>query len=127
MPKFTFTATVSLQLGTEARPSTSPIAIDITYTEKAMFDFAWTAPQTNLAIPQGSVSNPRVVIVEVLEGEVRLSTDSAGDGPIKLLANPTPEAGSPPATFIMFTHDAQAAQYYVTTPAAARARVTFLE
>lgn len=127
MPKFSLTATVSLQLGNEARPSTSAIAIEVTYSEKSMLDYVWTTAQTNLPIPQGSVTNPRVVIVEVLEGEVRLSTDPTGEGPIKLNANPTPETGTPPATFIMFTHDAQAAQYYVTTTGAARARFTFLE
>ncbi len=127
MPNFTFTATVTLQLGSEARPSTAPVSISMTYNEKSMLDFSWASAQTNLAIPQGTVSNPRAVLIEVLEGAIAVTTDIAGAGKIHLRANPTPSPGDPPAFAFLFTHDAQAAQYYVTTTAAARARFTFLE
>ena len=126
--KITMSGNLLLQVGSEAEPSPLPIPMDLDYTEKAMNDYSWPTPQTDLPLNQGTITSPRFIFVEVTEGAITLSTDVAGAGPVTLSANPTPSvAGDYPARLMLFTYAPAAAQYYVTTTAPSRARIWFFE
>ena len=124
MAKFTFTGNVYIQMGAETKPAAIPMSFSFDYSEKCITDNNWTTNQTNAAVPQGTVDAPRVVMVEVLEGSLELATNNTGAGAIALSANPTPQAGDPPAVFMFFTFAPEATQFYVTTTAPARARIS---
>jgi hypothetical protein len=124
MAKFTFTGNVYIQMGAETKPAAIPMTFSFDYSEKCITDNNWTTSQTNAAVPQGTVDAPRVVMVEVLEGSLQLATNNTGAGAFTLSANPTPQAGDPPAMFLFFTFDPAALQLYVTTTAPARARIS---
>lgn len=124
--KYTLVANQYVQLGSESKPAAQPMQISIEYSEKSINDYVWSSAQTNAPIAQGSVDSPRVLVIEVTEGSIELANNVSGDGAIKLSANPTPGAGDSPALFFMFTYDAEAAQYYVTTTGPAKAKFTFL-
>lgn len=123
--KFTLTANMYIQLGAETKPAPIPISITIDYNESSISTHVWSAAQTNLPLPQGTVDSPRVMVVEVLEGSVSLANNSAGDGAMVIAANPTPQAGDPASLFMFFSYDPAVAQWYVTTTGAAKVRTSF--
>ena len=127
MPKITSVSNLTVQLTNESKPSPIPRTIDLTYTEKAMTDYAVVAPVANQACSMGTVSAPRFVLIEVTLGVVEFSWDSLGAAPTTLSANPTPQPNDPPATLIMFTFAAVAAQLYFTTTGPAQFKVWVFE
>jgi hypothetical protein len=127
MAKITLTGNLSIQLAGESKPAPIPLTLDIDYQEKSVVDYAWTAAQTNLALSQGTVAAPRFIYIEVTEGALTISTSAAGTGAVKYAANPTPQAGDPPARGFMFTFDPAAAQFYVSTTGPTRAKIWFFE
>ncbi len=114
-----FAATLTLKLNEDMRPAPLPIAFSLTYTKNAMHDGSTTGAVTNQAIPQGSVTAPKFVLVQVLSGTVSFSWDSAGAGVEVLTAGET----GVPATKIMARSNATAAQLYITTTGPASYRV----
>jgi hypothetical protein len=127
MAKITLTGNLFIQLAGESKPAPLPLNLELDYTEKSVVDYAWTLNQTNLALNQGTVTSPRFIFVEVTEGDLRLSTSSAGTGAMKFAANPTPATGDSPARGLMFTYDASAAQFYANTIGPTRAKIWFFE
>lgn len=115
-----------LQLTEESRPVPIPVKFNLTYNEKVMYDFAFTGTVTNQAVPQGSVTNPRFILVWVREGAISLSWTSGGAGPTEIAANPTPPPGDPPIMLLM-RHAPGAGQLYITTTAPARGAVWLFE
>jgi hypothetical protein len=127
MATITLTGNLFIQLAGEAKPAPLPLNTSLDYTEKSVVDYSWTTPQTNLALSQGTVTAPRFIYVEVTEGAIALSTSAVGAGAVTYSANPTPQAGDPPARGIMFTFNPATAQFYVTSLGPARAKIWFFE
>ena len=125
--KITLTGNLFLQLAGEAKPAPLPLTMEMDYTEKSVVDYSWPAAQTNLALSQGTVGAPGFILIEVTEGAVSLSTSNAGTGGVLYSANPTPQAGDPPARGIFFTFAPATAQFYATTTVPTRARIWFFE
>lgn len=125
--KITLAGNLFIQLADEVKPQPIPLALDISYTEKSLVDYSWSTDQTNKALAQGTVTAPRFILIEVVEGQLSLSTSAAGTGGVLYAANPTPAAGDPPARGIMFTFDPATATFYATTVGPTRAKVWFFE
>lgn len=117
---------VLIQLTDESRPVPVPAKFNLTYNEKVMYDFAFTGTVTNQAVPQGSVSNPRIMLIWVREGSVSFSWDSGGGGATVIAANPTPPPADTPL-WILMRHAPGAGQLYMTTTAPARGAVWLFE
>lgn len=117
---------ILLQLTEEARAVSVPVKFNLTYNEKVLYDFAFSGAVTNQAIPQGSVTNPRFILVWVREGAISLSWASDGSAPTAISANPTPPPTDPPLMMLM-RYAPGAGQLYITTTAPARGAVWVLE
>lgn len=113
-----------IQLATGATPTPVPVGVDTVYNEKLIYEFNYTASQTNTPVPAGSVTNPRWVIVFVDEGTISLSWDSSGDAPTVLTASSI-SANKP--VMILFRDTAPAGSLYITTTAPARGQIWLLE
>lgn len=117
---------VLIQLTDESRPVPVPVKFNLTYNEKVMYDFAFSGTVTNQAVPQGSVTNPRMILVWVREGSVALSWDASGTFPTTIGANPTPPPADAPLLILM-RYAPSAGQLYLTTTAPARGAVWLFE
>ncbi len=126
MPSLTFVGNLNLQLSDGARPQPVPLSFEITYTKKLLHDFSFAAAQTNLAVPQGTVTSPRVIYVEVTSGEVSISRVIAGTAPTTLIANATPPPDMKPF-LLQFSYEGIPEQLYITTPGAASGKIWLFE
>lgn len=117
---------VLLQLTEEARPVAIPLKFNLTYREKVLYDFNFPGAVTNQAVPQGSVTNPRILLVWVREGSVSFSWDIGGAAPTVIAANASPPPADTPL-LVMMRHAPGAGQLYMTTTAPARGAVWLLE
>lgn len=113
---------LSIQLTDEARPTPLPMKFNLSYTRKNMHDFVFSGVVTNQAVPQGTVTNPTIVLVWVREGGISLSWNSGGLGPTEMAANPTPPPGDPPMMMLMRFAPGPG-QLYVTTTGPARGAI----
>ena len=105
---------VNIQLTEEARPMCVPVDWSQSYTQKAMQDFLIPSAVSNVAVGQGSVTAPRMMLVWVMAGSVSLCTSVSGTGAIPLVANPTPPPADQPSLVLM-TYGSAAVQWYYTT------------
>lgn len=121
-----FAGTLNIQLSEEARPTPVPVNFNLSYTEKVMYDFSFPGSVTHQAVPQGSVTAPRFMLVWVREGAIDLSWSSTGDAPTSIAANPTPPPADTPVLLLM-RHAPGASQLYVTTTSAARGAIWIFE
>lgn len=126
MPSITFTGSIAIQLTDEARPATVPVSFSGTYVEKSMNDLSYSVAVTNQAIPQGTVTNPKFILIQVTEGSMSISRSVSGTAPIVLTANPSPPPGDVPTLF-SYTFSAPTESLYVTTTGPARGRVWLFE
>lgn len=118
---------LNIQLTDEARPMPIPLSFLINHNEYQLSQFNHTSVVTNQAVNQGTVQNPRIIVIQVLEGSVDFSFDSAGAGAWRLTANGTPPPSDTPL-LMYFTHNAPAKQLYMTTVTTpARGRIWFFE
>lgn len=121
------TGTLNLQLTDEARPAPIPLSFGFNFSEYSLHQFNHTSVVTNQAVNQGTVANPRGVLIQVLEGSVDFSWDIAGAGAWRVSANPTPPPTDVPF-MLYFTHNAPVKQLYLTVVTApARGRVWVFE
>lgn len=114
--------TLSIQLTDEARPTPVPVKFNLTYTRKVMWDFSNVTDVTNFAVPQGSMTAARFILVFVREGEIELSWNSGGANPTIIKANPVQ---SPPDVPVMMLarHDPEASQLYISSVGVARGAI----
>jgi len=117
MATMKLTGNLLLQLLEGILPSTVPVGFETTYSESAMHNFVYTTTQTNIAVPQASVSAPRIVLVFLTEGSISLSWDVAGLAPTVLTANPLPGNNDKPV-MVLFRYTAPASQLYLSCAAA---------
>ena len=120
------TGNLLIQLAEGASPSPVPVGFEMSYTEKVIFDFSYLTAQTNLAVPQGSISNPRFVLVFLYQGSINLSWDAGGAAPTVISANPTPPPADRPL-MMLFRYNAPASALYLTSFAAARGAIWIFE
>jgi hypothetical protein len=120
------TGNLLIQLAEGAAPSPVPVGFEMSYTEKVIFDFSYASAQTNVTVPQGSITNPRFVLVFLYAGSVSLSWDSAGAAPTVMSANPTPPPTDRPL-MMLFRYNAPTSQLYLSSPAAARGAIWVFE
>ena len=118
---------LNLQLTDESKPFPVPLSFGFNYNEYSMHQFNHAVVVANQAVNQGTVGNPRGVLIQVLEGSVDFSWDVAGVGAWRVSANPTPPPTDVPF-MLYFTHGAPARQLYLTVVTApARGRVWVFE
>lgn len=115
-----------VQLAEGAAPSPVPLGFEMAYTEKVISDFSYTTTQTNVAVPCGSITNPRLVLVFLYEGSVSLSWASDGTAPTVISANPTPPPADRPV-LMLFRYNAPASQLYLSSTGTVRGAVWLFE
>lgn len=123
---FSLSGTLNIQLTDEARPTPIPLTFSTTYSEKAIHDFHYTGAVTNQAIPQGTVTAPRLILVWVREGSITLSWAADGAGGTAIQANPTPPPTESPL-MVLTGYSPSARQLYITTSGAARGSIWLFE
>lgn len=111
------TGNLLLQLTEDALPSTVPVGFETTYTEYSMHNFAYTTAQTNIVVPQGSVTAPRIVLVFLREGAITLSWASDGAGGMLLTANTLTGTNDKPV-IVLYRYAAPVSQLYLSCAAA---------
>ena len=116
---------ITIQLTDEGAPLPIPLKVAMTYTEKVIYDFSYTAPQTDTAIPQGSVTAPKFVLVFVRQGSISLSWDSGGVGGTTFTANDQVPSDVP--LMFMYRGAGSAAQLYLTSTGVVRGQIWLLE
>lgn len=127
MPTISLTGTLNVQLTNEARPQPVPIAFSTQYSKKALVDFDFTVAQSNTPISQpGTVDAPRLIFVQVIEGEVNLSWSPSGDSPTTIRANPSPPPNEPPM-MLLYSYAPESGQIFLSTPGPARGRIWLFE
>lgn len=125
MPSISFSGNLVVQLTDDAKPTSVPLNFTTQYTEKSMYDFSYGVV-TNQALPQGSITNPRIIMVQILSGSASLSWSGSGTAPTVMTANSTPPP-SDPAMQLFYTYAAGANTLYITTAAPCTGRVWFFE
>lgn len=115
-----------LQLLPGATPQTVPVGFEMSYTEYAMQDFSYATSQTNLAVSQGSVGGPRLVLVFLTEGTMSIGWTADGDGATPLTANPVPGGNDKPV-WIMYRYSAPTSQLYMSCSAGAKGQIWVFE
>lgn len=113
---------INLQLTDEARPIPVPLRFNLSYTQKVLYDFDFSGAAANVAVPQGSLTAPKAILVFVREGSLSLSWSATGEGPTVLTANPSPPPADVP-TLLLFRFQPGAGQLYTTVAAAARGSI----
>jgi hypothetical protein len=118
----TLDGNLNIQLTEESRPMPVPMRFGLNYTRKNMNDFVYLGAVTNQVVPQGTVTNPTLVLVWVREGAISLAWNVGGQGPTDIAANPTPPPTDPPQ--MMLTRYAPGpGQLYITTTGPARGAI----
>ena len=120
------TGNLLVQLAEGAVPSPVPLGFEMSYTEKVISDFSYTTTQTNVAVPSGSVTNPRFVLVFLYEGSVSLSWDVGGAAPTVISANPTPPPTDRPV-LMLFRYNAPASTLYMSSTGTVRGSIWLFE
>jgi hypothetical protein len=120
------TGNLLIQLAEGAVPAPVPVGFEMSYTEKVIYDFSYVSSQTNVAVPQGSIGNPRFVLVFLYSGSISLSWDAGGAAPTVITANPTPPPSDRPL-MMLFRYNAPTSQLYLSSPAAARGAIWIFE
>lgn len=126
----TLTGNLLVQLTANAKPQPVPINQSISYTEKAVLDFSFASAQTNLEIPQGTISAPRFVYVEVESGTFQLSwvtPNGTGTWDVAAPLVPPSTGTAPLGQLFFFTFNAPTKQLYLTTPGAATGKIWLFE
>lgn len=125
--KFTLTGNIFLQLGTEAKPAPIPIQHEIEYTENSMSALTYATAQTNTPLPMGTVTTPRVIVLEVAEGTVAIGYSPTGVAAWNLAKSPTALSSDPPARAIWITDVGIAGQLYLNTTGPCRFKIWLFE
>lgn len=125
--KFTLTGNIFLQLGTEAKPAPIPIQHEVEYTECSMSALAYATAQTDLALPMGTVTTPRVLVLEVAEGTISIGYSNSGVAPWNLAKSPTALASDPPARAFWITDTGISGQLYLNTTGPCRFKMWLFE
>ena len=101
-----------------------PLTFSTTFTQKSEQDLSFSAPVTNRQVDRGSITAPRFVYIEVTDGEALFSLDSGGANPFRLSMSEVP-ASTDKAIFMLFTHNPETFQIYMTTEGPVSCRVWF--
>lgn len=120
------TGTLNIQLTDEAQPFPVPVNYAMQYSEKVLYDFLNNGTVTHVAVPQGSVTNPSLIIVWVREGSIDLSWDPGGANPTTITANPVPTTVNTPL-MILSGYMPAARQLYLTSTGVARGAIWLFE
>ncbi len=124
MPKLTYSGSLSIYTEdtSTAKPAVVPIEFEFTYSQKAMLDLNFPTAVTDQAIGLGTITAPRLVLVELVSGALTLSTDAAGAGAITLTANESPPPDDSPR-YMWYTFDPDTTSLYATTLVPTVARI----
>lgn len=114
--------TLSLQPTDNARPTPIPLAFSLIYSQSSMLELSYGGAQTNVLIPRGTITAPKMIYVEVDTGEFRLTYDAAGTFPWVIAANPAPGAVDP-AIALVSSFNLTAGGLYLTTPGPATGKI----
>jgi hypothetical protein len=124
MPKLTYDGSLSIYTEdtSTAKPAVVPIRFEFTYSQKAMLDLNYPTAVTNQVIGLGTITAPRLVLVEVVSGALTLSTAVGGTGPVTLTSNESPPPDDSPR-YMWYTFDPETTSLYATTLVPTVARV----
>jgi hypothetical protein len=123
----TFSGVLKTQPTDEAQPLPVPFGFTFTYTQQAMVPIDYATTQTDVAVSPGSITAPKLVVLQVLEGVMNLKHDTdAGTiaTAISMAADPPPDQKG---LYFLFTPVGVARSYYFSSPGAVRARLWFFQ
>jgi|GEM_PF-5031964 len=118
------TGTLRLTPTDTAPPAAVPVAFSTTFTQKSEQDLTFTGVVTNREVDRGSIVAPRFVYIEVSSGTVEFSFASNGANPFQLSVDEVP-APADKAILMLYTHNPDSFQLYMTTTGPVACRVWF--
>lgn len=123
----TFSGVLKFQPTDEAQPLPVPFAFNLAYTQQSMVPIDYATAQVDVLVSPGSITAPKLVVLQVLEGVMNLKHDTDSGtiaAAISMASDPPPDQKG---FFMLFTPVGVARSYYFSSPGAVRARLWFFQ
>jgi hypothetical protein len=119
----TITGSLQYTPATNARDALLPLNLQLAYRQKSIDDLEFSVPVTDQEINFGTITTPKVVLIECTEGEASFKLNALDAGVVTLAMNPSP-LPTDRSIFLWTNPMGAALTLFVTVAAAAKLSVT---